>query len=86
MARDFGNSFIDFTAAQSRATKAKLLALPFGAGVQARFAALSEQSLAEQRAIEARDSMPFEIYRQQYLSPERLGLSRAAVAPALAAV
>jgi glutamate--cysteine ligase len=86
MDRDFNNSFIDFTVAQSRATKAKLLALPFGAGVQARFAALSEQSLAEQRAIEARDSMPFEIYRQQYLSPERLGLTRAAVAPVLATV
>lgn len=84
MGRDFGNSFIDFTAAHSRSTKAKLLALPFGTGVQARFAAFSEQSLAEQRAIEARDSMPFELYRQQYLSPERLGLSRSALAPALA--
>ena len=30
--------------------------------------------------------MPFEVYRQQYVSPERLGLTKAAIAPALAAV
>jgi glutamate--cysteine ligase len=30
--------------------------------------------------------MPFEVYRQQYVSPERLGLTRSAIAPALAAV
>ena len=53
---------------------------------ESRFESLSQQSLQEQRDIEARDSMPFEIYRQQYVSPERLGLTRAAVAPALAAV
>jgi glutamate--cysteine ligase len=40
----------------------------------------------EQKAIEAADTMPFEAFRQQYISPERLGLTRAAVAPALAAV
>ena len=87
MGQDFDNSFLDFTAAHSRQTKAKLLALPFGAGAQARFAALSEQSLAEQRAIEARDSMPFEAFRQHYLSPERLDLARTAEpTPALVAV
>ncbi|HSV34114.1 MAG TPA: glutamate--cysteine ligase [Ramlibacter sp.] len=86
MQKEFDNSFQAFTRAQSRQTKAKLLALPFGAGMQSRFAALSEQSVADQKAIEAADTMPFEIYRQQYISPERLGLSRAAIAPALAAV
>jgi glutamate--cysteine ligase len=30
--------------------------------------------------------MPFEIYRQQYIAAERLGLGRTAVAPAMAAV
>jgi glutamate--cysteine ligase len=40
----------------------------------------------DQKAIEAADTMPFEQYRQQYISPERLGMTRAAIAPALAAV
>jgi glutamate--cysteine ligase len=86
MQQDFDNSFIAFTRAQSQQTKAKLLALPFGAAQQAKFAAWSEQSVRDQQAIEASDSMPFEVYRQQYTSPERLGLSKSAIAPALAAV
>ena len=86
MRQDFGDSFIGFGRAQSKQAKAKLLALPFGAAQQARFAAMSEQSVRDQKAIEAADTMPFEIYRQQYISPDRLGLSRAAIAPALAAV
>ncbi|TFY96935.1 glutamate--cysteine ligase [Ramlibacter rhizophilus] len=86
MARDYDNCFLDFALGLSQATRAKLMALPFSAAQQARFAALSEQSLQDQRDIEARDSLPFEHYRQQYIAPERLGLSRAAVAPALASV
>jgi glutamate--cysteine ligase len=86
MEQDFGNSFLNFTRAQSEQTRAKLLALPFSATEQARFAAMSAQSLRDQKAIEQADTMPFEIYRQQYIAPERLGLGRAAVAPALAAV
>lgn len=86
MDKDFGNSFIAFTAAQSRQTHAKLLGLPFSSQQQAKFAAASAQSLLDQKEIEANDTMPFEIYRQQYVSPERLGLTRAAVAPALATV
>jgi glutamate--cysteine ligase len=86
MQQDFGNSFIGFTRAQSQQTKAKLLALPFSAAQQAKFAALSDHSVRDQQAIEANDSMPFEVYRQQYTSPERLGLSKTAIAPALAAV
>ena len=86
MARDHDNSFIAFTRAQSQQTKAKLLALPFSAAQQASFEALSEQSLQDQQEIEAADTMPFEVYRQQYISPERLGLGKAAMAPALAAV
>jgi glutamate--cysteine ligase len=85
MQQDFENSFIGFNRAQSQQTKAKLLALPFGAAQSARFAALSEQSVRDQKAIEAADTMPFEVYRQQYISPERLGLSKNAVAPVLAA-
>jgi glutamate--cysteine ligase len=86
MARDHRNSFTAFTRAQSQQTKAKLLALPFPASLQAKFEALTEQSVKDQKAIEDSDTMPFEQYRQQYVSPERLGLTRAAIAPALAAV
>ena len=86
MRQDFAGSFIGFTGSQSRQARAKLLALPFSAGQQARFAAMSEQSVRDQKAIESADTLPFEEYRQQYISPERLGLSTAAIAPALAAV
>jgi glutamate--cysteine ligase len=86
MERDCANSFIAFTRAHSQQAKAKLLGMPFPAGLQARFEALTAQSLQDQQKIEAADTMPFEQYRQQYISPERLGLSRTAIAPALAAV
>ena len=86
MERDFGNSFVAFTRTQSQQAKSKLLALPFSAAQQAKFAAMSHESVQQQKAIEAADTMPFEMYRQQYVSPERLDLSRAAIAPALASV
>ena len=86
MKADHADSFTAFTSAQSLQTKAKLLALPFPASLQSKFEQLSAQSAQEQKSIEAADTMPFEAFRQQYVSPERLGLTRAAVAPALAAV
>jgi len=86
MAREHGNSFAGFTLVQSELAKTKLLKLPFTGGLQARMEALVRQSLADQAAVEAADTLPFEQYRQQYISPERLGLTQAAVAPALAAV
>ncbi len=86
MRQDHGNSFLAFVRAQSRQIHAKLLSLPFSASEQARFAGLARQSLEEQKAIEARDTLAFEAYRQQYVSPERLQLTQAAVEPALAAV
>ena len=86
MEKDFENSFMHFTCVQSQQIKTKLLALPFSSGQQSKFAALSEQSLAAQKAIEAADTMPFEIYRQQYVAPERLGSTKTAAAQMLAAV
>ncbi len=55
------------------------------ASAQAHFEALSTHSIQDQQRIEASDSLPFEIYRQQYIDPRRLGLSRGAIAPSLAA-
>ena len=74
MARDFDSSYVRFTRAQSVQTRHALLALPFSAEQQARFAALTQASIDEQKRIEANDSLPFEQYRQQYLSVERLGV------------
>jgi glutamate--cysteine ligase len=47
--------------------------MPWSAEQQSRFEAMSQQSLFEQKKIEAADTMPFEIYREQYLSADRLG-------------
>ena len=75
--KNFENSFVGFVRAQSEKTRDALLDLPYPAQMQARFAAQAETSVEEQKKIEAADSMPFEIYRQQYLSPARLGLGHA---------
>ncbi len=74
MAKDYDNSFVKFARAQSKKTKADFLALPFSKAQQAHFNRLSQQSLADQKKIEALDSMPFEVYREQYVSAERLGM------------
>ena len=47
-------------------------ALPLSADELAQFAALTQASIQEQKKIEASDTMPFEEYRQQYVSAERL--------------
>jgi len=72
MERDHRNSYVRFVLAQSRAHRDTLLQLPLAAEVGDRFARLAEDSLREQREIEAADTIPFETYRQQYLSPLRL--------------
>jgi hypothetical protein len=41
-----------------------------------RFESMAAESLQEQRRIEAADTMPFEVYRQRYLSPDRLRAKR----------
>lgn len=46
----------------------------------------TEQSVRDQQAIEGSDRIPFETFRQQYISAERLALSTSAIAPALATV
>ncbi|MEO7851395.1 MAG: glutamate--cysteine ligase [Rubrivivax sp.] len=74
MHTDFGDSFVQFTKAQSQQTRNLLLAAPFSADLQTRFEALSQESGAAQQRFEDADTMPFEIYRQAYLSPQRLGL------------
>ena len=76
MQQDFSGSYTQFIRAQSAATRNHLLALPWAEQQAAHYAALAAESLAEQQRIEAADSMPFEQYRQAYLSPDRLQVKR----------
>jgi glutamate--cysteine ligase len=79
MTADFGGSHDAFTRAHSLRTREHMLALDLPPAAAAKMAGLAAESLAEQARIEAADTMPFEIYRQQYLAPERLRLPRGAV-------
>jgi glutamate--cysteine ligase len=74
MANDFDRSYVRFTRAQSTQTRNLLLSLPWSDAQQQRFEAMARESVREQRRIEAEDTMPFEVYRQQYLAPRRLGI------------
>jgi len=74
MAKDFDNSFVRFARAQSVKTQAALQGLTLPDEQHARFTELSRQSIAEQKQIEASDSLPFELYREQYVSVQRLGM------------
>ena len=75
MAKDHDNSFVKFVRAQSENTKAYFQALPFSVEQQAHFKRLSQQSIADQKKIEVLDTLPFETYREQYVSAERLNAS-----------
>jgi glutamate--cysteine ligase len=68
MARDHGNSYVRFALALSHLTGCGCRP-PDGA---AHFARLADESLAEQRRIEAADTVAFETFRQRYLSAEQL--------------
>ncbi len=72
MAKDFDNSFVQFIKAQSLKTQAALQSLPLTDEQLARSLDMSRQSVEAQKAIESGDSMLFEDYRQQYVSPEHL--------------
>jgi glutamate--cysteine ligase len=72
MARDHANSHVRFVLAQSLAHRDAILELPFPAEIAERFARLADESVTEQRRIEADDTLPFEAYRQLYLAPFRL--------------
>jgi glutamate--cysteine ligase len=70
----FDGSFGAFARAQSVATKQAMLDSPWSAEAQAHFEALARESWDAQRKIEAADTMPFDIYLQEYLSHKRLGV------------
>jgi glutamate--cysteine ligase len=81
-----GDSFVGFVRHQSQQTHQHLLALPWAPEQQTRYEAMTEQSVRDQQAIEAGDSLTFEHYRQEYVSPARLGRPQATPAPATVTV
>jgi len=72
MTQDFGGSFVQFARAQSLKTRAALQSLPMAGEQLAHFTALTLESVAAQKKIEAADTLDFEEYRQHYVSPECL--------------
>ena len=72
MARNHGSSYIRFIQAMSLVQQGQVRNLKFPAEIEERFARMAEESIAEQRAIEESDSVDFETYRRQYLSPKLL--------------
>ena len=68
----FDGSFVAFAKAQSLMTKQAMLDLPVAPDVQARFEQMATASWEAQRRIEAADSLPFDRYLQEYLSPRHL--------------
>jgi glutamate--cysteine ligase len=72
MARNHANSYVRFALAESLLHAGSLRGLPLSAEATQRFARLAEESLAEQGRIEAADTMDFETFRKQYLSPDLL--------------
>ena len=73
MVREHASSFESFAFHQSELARDTLLGLPWTAEQQARYLAMSEESIAAQKAIEAADTLPFEAWREQYMAVEGLG-------------
>jgi glutamate--cysteine ligase len=78
-AQAHGDSFVQFVRACSVATRQALLELPYPDALRERFEGLTRASIVEQQRIESLDTLPFEQYRQQYVSPERLQVRHRAV-------
>ena len=68
----YGNNFKAFGVAQSQVARDVTLARPWSDAQTAHFQQLAADSVKAQKAIEAADTMPFEAWRQQYMSPEQL--------------
>ena len=74
MRSEYAGSYTGFVNACSEQTRQLLLRRPLSAAVQGRLARLAQESVQEQQRIERDDSLPFEAFRQHYLSAERLGI------------
>lgn len=77
--RDHDGSFLRFVQACSSRTRETLLAQPWTPQQQVRYERMARQSQADQMEVEAADILPFEQFRQTYVSAERLVPRRARV-------
>jgi glutamate--cysteine ligase len=69
-------SYLRFVIAQSEKARQVIRGTGVPPQVRAHFDKLAAASVAEQKQIEEADVLPFEEYREQYLSSERLGFFR----------
>ena len=74
MHADFDDVYVRFIRAQSEQTRRHLLGLPYPADMALRFDAMAQASRQAQAQIEAADTLPFEAYRQQYVSPQQMAV------------
>ena len=72
MARNHDNYFVRFGLVQSLLHAGHLRGLPLAEDVVKAFEAMAAKSLAEQKRIEAADTLDFETYRRKYLSHDTL--------------
>jgi glutamate--cysteine ligase len=72
MQQSYGSSYAHFALARSLEHAKTLRSEPLPAETEARFARLAKESIRKQKEIEAADKVPFETYRQKYLSHESL--------------
>jgi glutamate--cysteine ligase len=70
--QDHDGSFVSFVRARSIATRQAMLDSALPEHVLQQLQAHSLESIAAQKAVEAADSMPFDHYLREYLSPHRL--------------
>jgi glutamate--cysteine ligase len=70
--RSEGCEYTAFVRERALQTQQALMALPWSHEQQMRFEREAQESLAKQAAIEAADTMPFEAFRQDYVSADRL--------------
>lgn len=74
VAEQHDGSYMLFARQCSEALRQQLLAQVPDAPLAQRFVALARESLGKQAEIEAADTLPFEEYRRQYVSPQGLSL------------
>jgi glutamate--cysteine ligase len=67
-----GRAYTAFVRERALQAQANLLALPWTPEQQQLFDNEAQASLDRQRAIEAADTVPFETFRQDYVSAKRL--------------
>jgi glutamate--cysteine ligase len=75
VSEQFGTSFKAFGAAQSQWAREQTLARPWNDTLTAKYQQLAADSIQAQKDMEAADTVPFEEWRQCYMSPEHLVVS-----------